>query len=555
MPARRPAAASPATTRATARRRRRWRARCCGEFTDCDYVVVPSGSCGGMIKTHYPELLSEFPELRAQVEWLTARTWELTDFLVNVLKLEQVPGRFHGTITYHDSCSGLREMDVKAQPRALLAMMPGLSLKEMSTPEQCCGFGGTFAVKYGDISARIAIRSATTSSLPAPTPWCWAISVACSTSKGGCAVAATARRRCCTWPKCSPASGGEGEAGARHRREAARARARVRPLPQEADADSDRSTSKHAPPRRSPTRNLRQGAVQPARASWSSGRASGPSLELDNFEAMREAAKQVRDSALEHLDFLLEEFERNATARGAKVHWAEDVAGDEPLVLEIASSASVRKVDQVQVDARRGVRTQPTFCSAAASRCARPTSANTSSRNPATRPPTSSRPAIHRRGTRCPTCSHERHRLPRKTDIGEMTREAREMLRPHFLTADMGITGANFLVARDRHHDDRDQRRQRPHDHHAAARARGDRRHREGAADAGGRVLHPAPADALGHRAVDQQLPDASPPARSGRATRTAPRSSTSSSSTPAARGCSARSCARRCAASAAARA
>jgi L-lactate dehydrogenase complex protein LldE len=126
------------------------------ELKDCDYVVVPSGSCGGMIRTHYPELLSDFPELRAEVEWLAARTWELTDFLVNILKIERVPGTFHGTIAYHDCCSGLREMGIKAQPRALLAKVPGLGRKELATPEQCCGFGGTFAVKYGDISARIA---------------------------------------------------------------------------------------------------------------------------------------------------------------------------------------------------------------------------------------------------------------------------------------------------------------------------------------------------------------------------------------------------------------
>ena len=126
------------------------------EMADCDYVVVPSGSCSGMLKAHYPELLSEFPQLRAQLEWLAARTWELTDFLVNVLKVEQVPGRFSGTVTYHDSCSGLREMGVKGQPRTLLGTIPGLGLVEMNAPEQCCGFGGTFAVKYGDISARIA---------------------------------------------------------------------------------------------------------------------------------------------------------------------------------------------------------------------------------------------------------------------------------------------------------------------------------------------------------------------------------------------------------------
>jgi len=126
------------------------------EFKDCDYVVVPSGSCSGMVKVHYPDLLNDFPELRADVEWLIARTWELTDFLFSVLKLEKVPGGFDGTVTYHDSCSGLREMGVKDQPRALLSKLPGLEVKEMALPEQCCGFGGTFAVKYGDISARIA---------------------------------------------------------------------------------------------------------------------------------------------------------------------------------------------------------------------------------------------------------------------------------------------------------------------------------------------------------------------------------------------------------------
>ena len=126
------------------------------EFKDCDYLVVPSGSCSGMVKAHYPELLNDFPELRADVEWLIARTWELTDFLFSVLKLEKVPGGFDGTITYHDSCSGLREMGVKDQPRALLSKLPGVAIKEMALPEQCCGFGGTFAVKYGDISARIA---------------------------------------------------------------------------------------------------------------------------------------------------------------------------------------------------------------------------------------------------------------------------------------------------------------------------------------------------------------------------------------------------------------
>jgi L-lactate dehydrogenase complex protein LldE len=126
------------------------------EFSACQYVVVPSGSCGGMIRSHYAELLSEFPELKKKVDGLAARTFELTDFLVNIVHIAKVPGQVKGTVTYHDSCSGLREMGVKSQPRELLAKIPGLELKEMTTPEQCCGFGGSFALKFGEISSRIA---------------------------------------------------------------------------------------------------------------------------------------------------------------------------------------------------------------------------------------------------------------------------------------------------------------------------------------------------------------------------------------------------------------
>jgi L-lactate dehydrogenase complex protein LldE len=128
------------------------------EFGDCEYVVAPSGSCAGMIRTHYPDLFRDAPEELERALAVSAKTYELTDFLVNVVKLERVPGALPARVTYHDACSGLRELGVKAQPRALLEKVDGLTMVEMSQPEQCCGFGGTFAVKFGDISTRIAER-------------------------------------------------------------------------------------------------------------------------------------------------------------------------------------------------------------------------------------------------------------------------------------------------------------------------------------------------------------------------------------------------------------
>jgi len=131
-------------------------AKLVAEFEHCDYLVAPSGSCSGMIKTHYADLFADDPAMASRVAALSAKTRELTQFLVDELKLTRVPGRFDGTVTYHDSCAGLREMNVKRSPRTLLAEVPGLTLTEMPESEMCCGFGGTFAIKYGEISARLA---------------------------------------------------------------------------------------------------------------------------------------------------------------------------------------------------------------------------------------------------------------------------------------------------------------------------------------------------------------------------------------------------------------
>jgi len=125
------------------------------QFEAFDYVVVPSGSCGGMIKAHYAEALADDPKWLPRAEALAAKTWELMSFLVNVRNFRPSGLSLRGTATYHDSCSGLRELGIFQEPRALLAAVEGLELKPLPGNGECCGFGGTFCVKYPDISNAI----------------------------------------------------------------------------------------------------------------------------------------------------------------------------------------------------------------------------------------------------------------------------------------------------------------------------------------------------------------------------------------------------------------
>ncbi len=124
-------------------------------FEGFDYVVAPSGSCAAMIKEHYAELFETDPHWAGRAFELSARTYELTSFLVDVCKVTKVKSKLDAKVTYHDSCSGLRELNVKDQPRKLLSSVKGLKLKEMIRSDTCCGFGGTFCVKYPDVSGKI----------------------------------------------------------------------------------------------------------------------------------------------------------------------------------------------------------------------------------------------------------------------------------------------------------------------------------------------------------------------------------------------------------------
>lgn len=124
-------------------------------FKGYDYVVAPSGSCGGMIIKHYPELFAAGTADHAAALDLARRSHELVSFLTRVMKVSKVTAEFPARATYHDSCSGLRELGIRNEPRQLLASVGGVSLREMTDSEVCCGFGGTFCVKYPGISDKM----------------------------------------------------------------------------------------------------------------------------------------------------------------------------------------------------------------------------------------------------------------------------------------------------------------------------------------------------------------------------------------------------------------
>lgn len=125
-------------------------------FSGFDYVVLPSGSCAATLRRHYPELLADDPAWANRARALSERTHELTSFLADVIQFTEINTVYDGIVAYHDSCSGLRELGIREQPRRLLGLIDGLHETPLANPEGCCGFGGAFCVKYPGISDRLA---------------------------------------------------------------------------------------------------------------------------------------------------------------------------------------------------------------------------------------------------------------------------------------------------------------------------------------------------------------------------------------------------------------
>ena len=129
------------------------------DFKDAEYVVVPSASCAGFVKNYYPKIFDNASNNK-EVNIIQKKVYELSDFLVNMLNVDDLGAKLEGKATYHDSCAALRECKIKNEPRILLSKVAGLELVELQDNETCCGFGGTFAVKFEDISAAMGEQKA-----------------------------------------------------------------------------------------------------------------------------------------------------------------------------------------------------------------------------------------------------------------------------------------------------------------------------------------------------------------------------------------------------------
>ena len=125
-------------------------------FRDSETIIVPSGSCTSMISHHFADIFEHDLQLLAEVHALEPRVWEFSRFLLEVAQVEDVGARFNGIVTYHDSCHALRELRIKTGPRKLLAKVQGLTLAETTAAEECCGFGGTFSIKFPEVSGAMA---------------------------------------------------------------------------------------------------------------------------------------------------------------------------------------------------------------------------------------------------------------------------------------------------------------------------------------------------------------------------------------------------------------
>ncbi len=262
------------------------------------------------LRFHYPGLFEAGTEDRRRAEHLARRTYELTSFLADIAKVQIIRSRHEARATYHDACSGLRELGIKRQPRSLLGSVDGLELVEMHEAEACCGFGGTFCVKYPEISGRIVEEK--TDNISASGADCVITGdVGCLLNIEGRLHRAGKKTRCLAYRR----------SAGRHDGGCAMSAFEPELFPEKSRAALDNAALKAA---------LR--AFGERSRTVRSNVLEG----FDEFEALRDLGRDIKDDAISRLDELLVQFERAVYARGGQLHWARNAEEARAIILELA---------------------------------------------------------------------------------------------------------------------------------------------------------------------------------------------------------------------------
>ena len=385
-----------------------------------------------MLSHHYAGLFDDDPPMKVRAENLAARSHELLSFLVDVLGVTSVAARYDGAVTYHDSCSGLRELGVKQQPRRLLGSVQGLTLREMNTPEVCCGFGGTFCVKYPEISnAMVGEKSADIAASGAGTLLAGDL---------GCLMNMAGKLQ------------REGSAvKVRHVAEVLADMGGLPPIGEVEGSTLMQSTARdfnHNVEDALANPNL-QDSLAKLKVGFSERRRQAVER-LPEFEALRDAARDIKNHTLANLDFYLEEFERKVTALGGHVHWAPTAEDARRIITELCQSVGARTIakSKSMISEEIGINDHLEALGIAPIETDLGEYIIQLRREP---PSHIIAPAVHLTKDQVADTFLEHHRAlgftKRLTERSDLVAEARHVLRQKFLDADVGLTGANFLVA------------------------------------------------------------------------------------------------------------
>ena len=282
-----------------------------------------------MLVKHYPELFAGEPDLAERAERFAEKSHELVSFLVDVLGVEKVAARYDGTVAYHDSCAGLRELGVKTQPRRLLAGVEGLTLVELEEAETCCGFGGLFAAKYGELSNAIVSRKSRRHSKIRGRHRARGRSRLPHEHGRQAPARGLGRSRRAMSPRFSPAW--------RTGRRSAKARRKGAPMSEVATSAKFKENAHEAL-----TDARLQGALVHSR-NFVVRRAAAVAR-LPEFDALRDSARAIKDHTLAHLDLYLEAYERKVRESGGDVHYAQDAEEARRIIIDLCKSMGAKSV-------------------------------------------------------------------------------------------------------------------------------------------------------------------------------------------------------------------